>query len=269
MPWSAISNSPCLRSLASVNAPFSWPNSSLSRKVALSPAQLTSTNGALVRGAQVVDHPRHPPLAGAALAGEEHGGPLALGQEPHLVGEVLHARRRAQRIEAVARGGLPQQRLVDPAEARLVGHPGGRGGEVLHVHRLGEEVLGAELHGADRGGDVALAGEENDGGVPLPQVLEDLQAVHPRQAQVQDHHLGPQAIERGQPRLAAQLPGDLVRQPLEVVPDAAQNVDIVIDEEDGSGHWDALGSGRSKRVTHAHQKLVSSHQLANLTRPAP
>ena len=152
------------------------------------------------------------------------------------MGEVLHARGRAQRVEAVPGRALAQQRLVDPAEPRLVGHPGGGGGEVLHVHRLGEEVLGAELHGADRGGDVALAGEEDDGGVPLAQVLEHLQAVHPRQAQVEDDHLGPQAIERGQPRLAAQLPGDLVRQALEVVPDAAQNVDIVIDEEDGSGH---------------------------------
>ncbi len=50
VPRSEISNSPCFRSLASVNAPFSCPNSSESRKVALSPAQLTSTNGAFERG---------------------------------------------------------------------------------------------------------------------------------------------------------------------------------------------------------------------------
>jgi hypothetical protein len=83
---------------------------------------------------------------------------------------------------------------------------------------------------------VALAGEQDDGGVPLAEVLQDFQAVHPRQAQVQDDHLGTQPVEGGQPRLAAQLPGDLVAQALEVVADAAQNVDIVVDEEDGTGH---------------------------------
>ena len=162
--------------------------------------------------AQVVDHPRHPPLAGAALAGEQHGGPLALGQQAHLVGEVLHARRSVpERVEAVPGRALRQQRLVDPAEPRLVGHPRGGGGQVLHVDRLGEEVLGAELHGADGGGDVALAGQQDDGGVPLAQVLEHLQAVHAGEAEVEDDHLGPQAVEGGQARLAAQLPGDLVR----------------------------------------------------------
>ena len=64
----------------------------------------------------------------------------------------------------------------------------------------------------------------------------------PGQAQVEDDHLGPQPVERGQAGLAAQLPGDLVAQALEIVPDAAQNVDIVVDEEDGSGHADYLSS---------------------------
>ena len=62
----------------------------------------------------------------------------------------------------------------------------------------------------------------------------------PGRREVEDDDLGPQPVERGQPGLAAQLPGDLVAEALEVVPDAAQNVDIVIDEEDGSGHADAL-----------------------------
>ncbi len=115
--------------------------------------------GRLGPGAQVVDHPGHPPLPGPALAGEEHGGPVALGQERHLVPELLHGGGGAQGVEAVAGGGLPEQRLVHPAEADLVGHPGGRRGQVGHVHRLGQEVLRPELHGPDRGGNVAVAGE--------------------------------------------------------------------------------------------------------------
>ena len=58
----------------------------------------------------------------------------------------------------------------------------------------------------------------------------------PGKRQIQDDHFGPQPVERGQARLAAQLPGDLVAEALEVVPDAAQNVDIVIDQEDRAGH---------------------------------
>jgi hypothetical protein len=187
-------------------------------------------------GAQVVDHPGHPALAGAALPGEEDGGALALRQQPDLVGEVLHPRRIAQRIEPVVRGGLELERLVDPPEARLVRDAGSGRGQVLHVHRLGEEVLGAELHRPDRGGDVGLAREQDDGRIALPQALQHLHPVHPRQAKIEDHHLRPQPVEGGEPSLAAQLPGDLVAQPLEVVPDAAQYVNVVVDEKHRTGH---------------------------------
>jgi len=45
---------------------------------------------------------------------------------------------------------------------------------VVQVHGLGDEVLGAELHGAHCGLDVTLAGEENDGASLGPQPLEDV-----------------------------------------------------------------------------------------------
>jgi hypothetical protein len=124
---------------------------------------------------------------------------------------------------------LDQERLVDPAKPGLVRHPGGRRGQVLHVDGLGEEVFGAELHRANRGGDVGLAGEEDDGGVALAEVLQHLHAVHPGEPEVEDHHLRAQAVEGGQPGLAAQLASDLVADPLEVVADAAQHVNVVVD----------------------------------------
>ena len=50
VPPSAASNRPIRRSVAPVNAPFSWPNSSLSRSVDGSAAQCTARNGARDRG---------------------------------------------------------------------------------------------------------------------------------------------------------------------------------------------------------------------------
>ncbi len=49
MPPSASSMRPRRRSVAPVNAPFSWPNSSLSSSVSVSAAQLTATNGPAAR----------------------------------------------------------------------------------------------------------------------------------------------------------------------------------------------------------------------------
>ncbi|MCY1441597.1 hypothetical protein D9M71_579170 [compost metagenome] len=50
MPPSAASTSPMRRSLASVKAPFSWPNSSDSTRLDGIEAQLNSMNGPLARG---------------------------------------------------------------------------------------------------------------------------------------------------------------------------------------------------------------------------
>ena len=56
---------------------------------------------------------------------------------------------------------------------------------------------------------IGLPGQKHDRCVPLAQMLQDLQAIHARQRQVEDDHLGPEPIERGQAGLSAQLPGDL------------------------------------------------------------
>ena len=199
--------------------------------MALSPAQLTSTNGALRAGREIVDHPRDPSLPGSALAGQQHRGALALRQQRHLMGEVLHLRAGAERVEPVAGGAVAEERLVHPTEPHLVGDARGRGGEVRHVHGLGQEVLGAELHGAHCGGDVAVAGEENDGGIPVAQMLQHLHPVHAGKPKIEDDDVGTEPVVRGQPRLPAQLAGNLVAQALEVVADAPQDIDIVVDQK--------------------------------------
>ncbi len=50
VPPCARSNRPMRRSCAPVNAPFSWPNNSLSSSVGASAAQCTVTNGCFARG---------------------------------------------------------------------------------------------------------------------------------------------------------------------------------------------------------------------------
>ena len=60
-------------SVAPVNAPFSWPNSSLSSSVSVRAAQLRQTNGPSLARAGVVDGPGDQFLADAALAADQHG----------------------------------------------------------------------------------------------------------------------------------------------------------------------------------------------------
>ena len=183
-------------------------------------------------GTEVVDHARHPALAGAALAGEQDGGAVALGQEPHLVGQFDHLSRSAQGIEpAPGRHLMHHQRLVDALEAHLVGDALGGGGQVGHVHRLGEEILRTKLHGSHRRLEIALAGEQDDSGAALAHVLQDLHAIHAGQAEVEDHHFRPQAVEGGESRLAAQLARDFVAEALEVRADGAEDVNVVVNEE--------------------------------------
>ena len=62
----------CFTPMAPVNAPFSWPKSSLSSRVSVSAAQLMATNGLSARGTVPVHGARDQFLAGAALATDQH-----------------------------------------------------------------------------------------------------------------------------------------------------------------------------------------------------
>ena len=70
-PW-ADSSRPGLFWIAPVNAPRSWPNSSLSSRVSVSAAQLSRSSGAVARGRAAVDVLGEDLLADAGLAEDEH-----------------------------------------------------------------------------------------------------------------------------------------------------------------------------------------------------
>ena len=130
MPRSAISKRPAFFSVAPVNAPFSWPNSSLSISVSVSAAQLTATHGPFARRRRAVDRARDHLLAGAGLAAEQHGR-VATG--PTRVTNVEHARGGGRAADEVAVGERAVELLLervgaaDQLIARVGADPRGAG----------------------------------------------------------------------------------------------------------------------------------------------
>jgi hypothetical protein len=86
---------------------------------------------------------------------------------------------------------LHQECLIDPPEPRFIRYPGGGGGEVLHVDRFGEKVFGPQLHRSHRGRDIRLTRKQHHRGIPLPQVLQHLHAIHARKPQIQNDDFWP------------------------------------------------------------------------------
>ena len=125
---------------------------------------------------------------------------------------------------------------VLPGEAHLLREPRDRGGEVTHVDRLGEKILGAELHGADGGLDVALPGQQYDRGAVATQPLEYDQAVRIGKMQVEQNDVGPDALERVDRLPAGAFAPHLVADALEILADRAQHAWVVIDEQQRISH---------------------------------
>src|SRR5207244_734586 len=75
---------------------------------------------------------------------------VARREQLDLTRQLAHRRRDAERVEAFALVIARTQQCVLPRQAHFLGHPRRRRGQVGHVHRLREEMLGAELHGAER-----------------------------------------------------------------------------------------------------------------------
>ena len=72
MPSWAASNRPSRARSAPVNAPRSWPNSSLSRSVSVKAAQLTATRGLEAAAAAAVNRAGYQFLAGPGLSSDEN-----------------------------------------------------------------------------------------------------------------------------------------------------------------------------------------------------
>ena len=146
-PRSAISNLPICFSVAPVNAPRSWPNSSDSISSSGIAAQLTWTNRSLRAQAAAMDRPRDQFLADAALAEDQHGR-VGRRRAPDLLDDLLQ--RRAVADELMPRlERRPQLPVLAPQRAEL--EPFAHGVEhVVLRQRLLDEAERAEPAGFER-----------------------------------------------------------------------------------------------------------------------
>ena len=182
VPPLARSNRPGLRAVAPVKAPFSTPNSSASRSVSGKAPQLTATNGPAARpesswsaraasSLPVPDSPSRSTVAveGAACFSVSRKARNA-GDWPTRLRWAPRSARRAFSSWFSATERVALERLLH----RLQQH--------VALERLGEEVVRAVLHRADRRLHRAVGGHEDhlDVRTERPGGGEELLPVHAR-----------------------------------------------------------------------------------------
>jgi hypothetical protein len=189
---------------------------------------------------------RHQVLAGARFAVDHHVGRRA-GQRAHQLAHALHRGRSSDQagLDAGPAFQLAAQRLHLDRQLALVGRAPHDGDQMLGGAGLLDEVVGAPLHRAHRHGDVAVAGDEDDGqlGVEPAQFGLPVDATHAAQPHVaHDHgrHTGPH-------RLAGRFDGLVCLHAeageLQGLRAAGAHVLVVLDEDDLDGMRLRLGHG--------------------------
>ena len=234
VPPLACSNQPLRSRSAPVNAPLTWPKSSLSRMFSLSSAQL-SGDERLVLALGL--------LMCRALATSSLPVPLS----PVISTEAdVGAIWRSLATTACMAGELPMtpskpnfslscfwQLDVRPCQPlRLRGLVGDRP-QLADIQRLGQVRRGAGLHGGDGRLDRAVAGEDHDLGVgQLALGLgQDLQAADPIHDQVGDDDVEGLFLDQPQALAAAGGHDALVADPLEALGHGVGVGFIVVDHQ--------------------------------------
>ncbi|MEZ4427957.1 MAG: hypothetical protein R3A51_09760 [Nannocystaceae bacterium] len=183
-------------------------------------------------------------------------------REQLLAGAVSGDTKTARLARGLLSGDLEGARMtwLVPVIERLVAAAAGRswfGDERVTIEaladgrddrgaleRLGDEVVGAELHGRDRVLDGAVGGHDDDldlGGDGLGR-LEQILARHARHAQVGDHHVHRVVAEDLEGRLPARRGADLQPLLLQHLAEGFEDALLVVNDEDtrlvgrGDGH---------------------------------
>ncbi len=197
MPPAAASKRPSRRAAAPVNAPFSWPKSSLSTSVAGSAAMLTATKGA--------------PLRAPCSWMERATSSLPVPLSPVMRTETPDVAARPIAFHTAS------MRALDPDQRRPLGVPGvgvggGSGGDGRRLHRAAQRVEelveieglrhvveGPELHRVDGALAVAVGGGHHHGqrGVGDAQLREELDPVAVLEAHVEQDAVDAAAPEGG------------------------------------------------------------------------
>ena len=167
MPPSACSNRPMERLVAPVNAPFSWPKSSLSIRSRGNGRHVDGDERAVLALAVVVQRARDQFLAGAGLAGDHHRQ-IGLHQARERAVDLLHRGRTADERHAL---DLLDVRLARRAGLRLAQRAPDDGDQFLQVEGLGQIVIGAAFGRLDGGHERVLRAHDDDRQV-RPQLLD-------------------------------------------------------------------------------------------------
>ncbi len=236
MPPLASSKRPTRRRSAPVNEPFSWPNSSLSRSVSGERRAVQRHERPLRSRPALVDRARELTLAGAALAGDEHGG-LRAGHLPREPVDLLHRAARAEQpFEAGAVALVDVAAQVLGLEAQLAALDGARDhvGERVEVDRLREVVLRALADRLHRGRDLAERRHDDhrEVAVLIVEALEELDAVHLRHAQVGDDDIRRPLRRAGEGGRAVLRERDVVSLLPQQLLEACPGAGLVVDDED-------------------------------------
>jgi hypothetical protein len=189
--------------------------------------------GAGAPAAAVVQRVRHQLLAGAALAGDQHGR-LALRDGVDAVEQAQHG--RAAPDDVAARLAL-RQLGPRPLELALQGQ---LRGDAIHlqddlrdVEGLGDVVVGAFLERRDRVRHGAVGGDQDDVGAGrlLPHAAKQGQAVDLGQPDVADHDVEDVGRDEGQRLGAVGGQRDPMSGLAERVTDQHTEVELVVDEQ--------------------------------------
>src|SRR5262249_53418331 len=118
--------------------------------------------------------------------------------------------------------------------------------QLVEIDRFEEVLVGAALHGLDGRLGRRVGGDEDDGEarVELTDAVEDVEAAHVGQADVEDdrvRHVGPYQVEA---LLAAGGRQDLERVGAQVLFQRIEHVGLVVDDQQ-AGHASSVNPGRA------------------------
>ena len=185
----------------------------------------------------VVDRPRDELLAGAALAGDEDR--CRRGRDPpHQGHHVAHRLAlRDDRLDPVAILHLALQprdlRPQRPLAERLVRDEQ----QLLDLERLGDVVVGSELHRADRRLDRTERRDHHEVRRlrQLHDAADQVEAVHLRHPQIGDHEVEAPHARELEPRRGPARRIDVVAGLLELLREQIAHGLVIFDDQDGRG----------------------------------
>ena len=211
-------------------------------------AQLIATNGPCARRLRVVKRARDQLLAGAALAGDQHG---RVGVR-HAVDQVEHLRIAGlDADDLLDRRAAPtswRRRLTSSRSARCWTARCDGQTQHLDVERLGDEVVGAGADRGDRGLEAAEGGDHHHRhvGPVADDALAQGEPVHPVHVEVGDDDVEVLAVQEHERFVATRTPRGVVTHVAQRGFHRLAETLVIVDDQDSTLH--GLGALRSTRA---------------------